>query len=314
LQTELRTAYNTIDRVDLWVGGLAEDKLPGTQMGPTFTAIIEDQFTRTRSADDTFGVLDPLVSAGVAAEIAETTLSDIVQRNSNIETLQQDVFRAMDRVAGSNTADRMLASLDADLVLGFAGDDNLHGRRGDDELHGHAGDDMLRGGRGNDGLFGGIGNDTLQGHGGDDTLMGGDGNDVLRGHAGSDTLDGGAGDDNLNGGLGDDLIRGGAGNDRIRGRDGNDRIDMGTGNDRVIGDAGADTFVFATGYGFDTIMDFQTGTDVLDLTGTGIASFAELTALASEDANRVTFDFGDDILVLRRLELADLDAADVLFG
>ncbi|MEL7152804.1 MAG: peroxidase family protein [Pseudomonadota bacterium] len=283
-QAELRAAYGTIDQVDLWVGGLAEDKIAGTQMGVTVTAIMADQFSRTRSADETFGVLDPLVAAEIAAEVAKTTLADVVQRNSTIE---QDVFQAMNRVAGDDTADRMLTSLAADLVLGFDGDDMLHGRPGDDELHGDADDDYLRGGRGDDWLFGGTGGNTLQGHGGNDTLDGGASDDILRGHAGDDSLSGGAGNDNLNGGLG---------------------------NDRANGDAGADTFIFATGYDFDTIMDFRSGEDEVDLSGTSVADFAELIGLSNEARNRVTFEIGDDVLVLRKLGLADLDEADFVFA
>ena len=39
------------DRIDLWVGGLVEDTLPGSQLGPTFSCIISDQFQRLRTGD-----------------------------------------------------------------------------------------------------------------------------------------------------------------------------------------------------------------------------------------------------------------------
>ena len=42
---------NNIDNIDLFVGGLLEDTLPGSQLGPTFQCIIGDQFKRLRDGD-----------------------------------------------------------------------------------------------------------------------------------------------------------------------------------------------------------------------------------------------------------------------
>jgi hypothetical protein len=47
----LASAYASVDDVDVWVGGLAEDPAPGAMVGPLFRRIIADQFRRLRDGD-----------------------------------------------------------------------------------------------------------------------------------------------------------------------------------------------------------------------------------------------------------------------
>ena len=51
LESDVRLAYGTDDRIDPWVGGLAETHLPGSSLGATLTRIIVDQFARLRDGD-----------------------------------------------------------------------------------------------------------------------------------------------------------------------------------------------------------------------------------------------------------------------
>ena len=51
LQGELEQVYGTVDKVELFVGGLAEDHATGSSMGATFQAIIANQFERVRDGD-----------------------------------------------------------------------------------------------------------------------------------------------------------------------------------------------------------------------------------------------------------------------
>jgi VCBS repeat-containing protein len=150
-------------------------------------------------------------------------------------------------------------------VIGGADADTVAGGAGADTIAGNAGDDVLTGNGGNDVLTGGAGADQLSGGDGNDDLMGEADNDVLTGAAGSDTLNGGDGNDDLSGGDAADTLVGGAGNDTLAG---------GEGVDRLTGDAGSDTFVFttatgSTGASFDTITDFVTGSDKINVTLTG---------------------------------------------
>ena len=86
-QAALAAVHPTIFDVHLWVGGLAEDALPGTQMGPTFAHIIADQFMRTRAADPNFGQLDPALGEEIIALARALTLSDIILRNTSSQKL-----------------------------------------------------------------------------------------------------------------------------------------------------------------------------------------------------------------------------------
>ncbi|MEM6896693.1 MAG: peroxidase family protein, partial [Pseudomonadota bacterium] len=114
LQAQLAGVYESVFDVDLWVGGLAEDKIAGTQMGPLFTHILSDQFYRTAAADQSFGELDPRIGADMLAEVAQSGLKDIILRTTDIDTLQDDPFLHAPReltfealVFGSEGADRM---------------------------------------------------------------------------------------------------------------------------------------------------------------------------------------------------------------
>ena len=135
--------------------------------------------------------------------------------------------------------------------------DHIYGAGGDDTIDGLSGDDLVEGNQGSDQLWGGGGNDTLVGGEGRDSLVGGAGGDSLLGGGDNDELDGGEGSDVLSGGDGDDVLDGGTGNDTLKGGDGND------------------TYVFAAGWGKDTITD----TD-----GKGSIQVAEYGTLNGEGA------------------------------
>lgn len=82
---------------------------------------------------------------------------------------------------------------------------------------------------------------------------------------------------------------GGAGGDTLVGNAVNNRLAGGPGNDLLTGSGGANVFVFGPGWGQDTVTDFRSGTDLLDLAGTPL-SFADLSIFASETATTVAYD------------------------
>ena len=107
--------------------------------------------------------------------------------------------------------------------------------------------------------------------------------------------------------------------DTILGDQGDDIIDGGAGNDRLFGGNNSDTFIFATDYDFDRIIDFQTNRDDIDLTDFMIADFATLQGMMVQIGNRVELDFGDgDILRIENgtdgITIAQLDADNFILG
>jgi peroxidase len=83
LQINLAKVYgkNGIDNVDLFIGGLAESHASGALVGPTFQAIIADQFQALRAGDRFFWRNEGF-DQQTARMIANTTLADLLRRNT----------------------------------------------------------------------------------------------------------------------------------------------------------------------------------------------------------------------------------------
>lgn len=87
----LSSVYDELGQIDLWVGGLAEEDLEGSLVGPTFQKILVDQFSRLRDGDRFY--YENFMPTEMVQMIEEQTLSVIIKRNTNIaDELQDDVF------------------------------------------------------------------------------------------------------------------------------------------------------------------------------------------------------------------------------
>ena len=102
LAGELQQVYGSVDQVDLFVGGLAEDPAPGAMVGPTFQAVIADQFENLRDGDRLF-FENQGFSPALMNQIQNTTLSDLILRDTYTTAMQSDAFVATIRHA-SNVA------------------------------------------------------------------------------------------------------------------------------------------------------------------------------------------------------------------
>lgn len=87
----LAAAYASVEDVDLWVGGLCEDPVPGSMVGPLFHKIIRDEFLRLRAGDRFWFENNQFTQAELEA-IKGTRLSDVILRNTDIVRVQRDVF------------------------------------------------------------------------------------------------------------------------------------------------------------------------------------------------------------------------------
>jgi hypothetical protein len=96
LAAALQAAYTDINDIDLWIGGLAEDRVVGAMVGQTFRTIIVDQFIRVRDGDAQW-YENLNWSASDLTWLQNTTLADIILRNTNTIKLQKDVFVAVER-------------------------------------------------------------------------------------------------------------------------------------------------------------------------------------------------------------------------
>ncbi|MDE5447199.1 hypothetical protein GWG65_39025 [Bradyrhizobium sp. CSA207] len=139
-------------------------------------------------------------------------------------------------------------------------------------------------------IYGTPGHDSIAGGGSiPQTIYGGAGDDTLNGTGVNDTIFGGSGNDTIKGNNGDDLIYGGSGRDDIDGSNENDTIIGGFGPDQLTGGNGNDVFVYLSAADsragrFDTITDFRSGADRIDLTAIGALGFVIL-ALTSTSAS-----------------------------
>ena len=90
LAAQLEALYGSVDDVDLWVGGLAEDHVSGSSVGPLFRAILSDQFERLRDGDRFW--YEAALPRTQRDSVARTTLADVIRRNSGTTNLQSNVF------------------------------------------------------------------------------------------------------------------------------------------------------------------------------------------------------------------------------
>lgn len=92
----LEELYGDVNDIDPWVGMLAEDHMNSEILfGETIMAIMQQQFGDLRDGDRYYYEIDPALTEEEKDLIRNTTMRDIIMRNTNIDILQDNVFEAM---------------------------------------------------------------------------------------------------------------------------------------------------------------------------------------------------------------------------
>jgi hypothetical protein len=89
---KLRSLYGNVNNIDLWIGILSEDHLPGKSVGRTLNEMLKAQFEKLRDGDYYFYLNDPNLPNNIRTQIKSTTFAAIIKRNTGLTSLTNDVF------------------------------------------------------------------------------------------------------------------------------------------------------------------------------------------------------------------------------
>ena len=93
VRQRLATAYRSVEDVDAWVGGLAEDPRPGALVGELVSAVLKAQFEALRDGDRYWYQLT--LTPGERDMVERSTLAAIIRRNTSIRgEIGDDAFHA----------------------------------------------------------------------------------------------------------------------------------------------------------------------------------------------------------------------------
>jgi len=105
IQARLKSAYTLVDDVDLWVGGLAEDHVPGTMVGELIHTVLVRQFTALRDGDRFW--YERTLSRSEQRLVNNSRLADVIRRNTDIGAeIGADVFHVPTNTPNRNRPGR----------------------------------------------------------------------------------------------------------------------------------------------------------------------------------------------------------------
>ncbi|XP_078665745.1 myeloperoxidase-like isoform X2 [Branchiostoma floridae x Branchiostoma belcheri] len=109
----LEDVYSHVDDIDVFVGGLAEESVPGGVVGPTFACLMGLQFQDLRKGDRFWFENPGQFTAAQLTEIRKTSLARILCDNTDGTThMQPDVFRLPTQAGNERVACSSLSQMD----------------------------------------------------------------------------------------------------------------------------------------------------------------------------------------------------------
>lgn len=97
LSALLEATYGNINDIDPWIGFMSEDHMTNAIMGETMEQLLRMQFSFLRNGDRYYYENDPSFTQSEITSIKNTKLSEVLIRNTEIETMQENVFIAEPR-------------------------------------------------------------------------------------------------------------------------------------------------------------------------------------------------------------------------
>lgn len=93
IREKLKQLYGHPGNVDVWVGGLLEDRLEGARVGPTFLCLLVEQFRKLRDGDRFWYENPSVFTTEQLAQIRQITLGRVLCDNGDeINDVTPDVF------------------------------------------------------------------------------------------------------------------------------------------------------------------------------------------------------------------------------
>ena len=115
----LMDLYSTAGDIDPFIGAIAEDQVAGTVLGELAGSVLTNQFERLRDGDRFFYTGDPdlqLPDVQAVIDLDEITLSQIIELNTGVSVLQENVFYVAEESRCDFSGDLVCDVQDIDLL------------------------------------------------------------------------------------------------------------------------------------------------------------------------------------------------------